>query len=872
MMNNNKILTVSYGTFSCTLEGFEDSFDTMKAIAEYFRDLAADDRYFGAEPPQPDAEMLARIAEREVARRVEAREHEGRIMLKAHDEAIEPAPAPSAPAPTAAVAAAAAMADLAKAPAAEEPVAETQAFSAPYTDTPEPPAEVPAAEAAPFVPPYAYEEPAAAPADTVGDSAAPFADEIATEEAEAADAFLTQDAPAGEDTIDEVAAFFAGSTVEEAADPEMEESISVEAFTNYISSEAAAEAPAEEEVTAESREDDIAEEETAEDVAGDDLTATTEPEAAEPQAVEADMAEDVGETFEVEDVTPQVTASESFADKLARIRAVVSRQDDVEEAEDYYYDEPVEMTVEATAAEAHVHVVEEEDRAQVDIEEAEEIHDEAEAAYAEEPVSETETADAEEEAVTAETHIEEEAFEAEAADEEDADTIYREETAVEVEITIEDEEMSEAEAEADDTLDYPQAAVSPYEEDDAAEQRPISSFGAMDTDLDAPFTPPVFTDVDRDLVAEAAQDIEDALQMDDDTPADGGEEENAELDDLDAVLSGFDAYDAEDVSAYEDEADNLFDEADEAVDADAQDTAQEVVHGRVMKVNRADLEAALEAGDLKEYEDENLARTRALSDEDEEDLQQALAEAEAEPKAARPKSHRPARESLPAIDEDADTGVSRLMAEADHQMEEPEGRTRRSAFSHLRAAVAARFADRTMEHEELKTEEKVEAYRNDLADAVKPRRPESGDHRSERPSDQRQAPLKLVAEQRIQPEAAPAKVNTIAPRRVSATLEVTEDTPDTGFAAYAEERGAVTLPELLEAAASYLCFVEGHEEFSRPQLMTRVRQADCGEFSREDGLRSFGQLLRTGKIEKIKGGRFAASEAIGYKPDHRAAG
>ena len=780
MMNNNKILTVSYGTFSCTLEGFDDSFDTMKAIAEYFRDLASDDRYFGAEPPQPDAEMLARIAEREVSRRVEAREHDGRIMLKAHEDAAEASPVEQ----VAAAATVAAATAYAAVPEAEEVEEEpTQAFSAPYTDTPvEPTAYAVPAYEAPAAPFVEAADPATgdatsvdAPADAALDSIEPealpeeVAEEVTAENADAEDVAFdipeTHHAPDPE--LESAAAFFAGSVVEDAPEPEMEETISVEAFTGYISPGDQAEAVADDDRPLDVSDSFEADDEPTDDFSVDDAS---DVEAAE---VHEEILEAEELILDESDAPAPSFTTESFADKLARIRAVVSKQDD-EEASGVYED-----------------------------------------------------------------------------DEDDADQ--------------------------------------------------STDFAPMDSDLDATFVSA--PEAAEETLEDATGDIEDALAADEVEiePATAQDMAAEEEDELDSILADFDATEENDPA--ESTADDLVDDlSDFDLSADAegeasdddnlfgQDVEEEaheedapLVHsddvadedstqGRVLKVNSADLQAALETGELEEFVDDSLSDAAALSDEQEDDLQQELADLEGDEPEDTAKNAA-AREILPEIGENSDEDVSRLMAEADQQMEEPEGQTRRSAFAHLRAAVAARFADKSMDKEALEAEEQAEVYRSDLAEVVKPRRPDTPDEKSQRPADLRAAPLKLVAEQRIDTDDASGVGNPVAPRRVAAPMELDEDqSEDTGFADYAEERGASSLPELLEAAASYLCFVEGFEEFSRPQLMTRVRQADCGAFTREDGLRSFGQLLRTGKIEKIKGGRFIASEAIGYKPDHRAAG
>ena len=708
MMNSNKILTVSYGTFSCTLEGFDDSFGTMKAIAEYFRDLASDDRYFGAEPPQPDAEMLTRIAQREVSRRVQAREQEGKIVLSALENQSAEAPAQAPPAQTTPAAAAPAQAEAAapQAPAAAEP--------APVEE------EAPAPLKAEIADTAAVEAPAAAEPQ--------IAEAVEQAEPEPAPA-----AEAEEEDTSDAEAFFAASP--------------------------------------------------------------------QPQS----HYEDEAQAASVEE-TPAASAApaDSIAAKLQRIRAVVAQQDEDEAAS---YDEEEAAAPQVARATAETQVESEESQAAID---------------------------------AARRDIE---------DALDAD---------------EATEMAQDEAEEDD--------------DDLA-------------------------DILNRLEAE--------------------EEDEAEVAETDESL--FDAEDEEEPKAAP--------KSEAAPEIDAADLPRK---GRVIKVKRADLEAAVARGDLEEVSDPapqeapaaqaEEPRSSSLSPEDEDELARELAALEAElgastpaeaeetpapavemtePEAAsvedEPAGEEPeevkaaeqepaeveaaaeqieeqaepaqaARHSLPTIDDETGPDMSRLMAETDSKMDEAESTTRRDAFAHLRAAVAAKKADEAMGGRAT-TATSDDAYREDLADVVRPRRPVSRSARTERPkADARSAPLKLVAEQRIDVDKL-RSAGPVRPRRVAAVVEPDKTNPDAeSFADFAADMGATKLPELLEAAASYMSFVEGRDQFSRPQLMGKVRSIGLPDFTREDGLRSFGQLLRAGKIEKIKGGRFTVSDEIGYRPDHRAVG
>ncbi len=744
MVGPSKILTVSYGTFSCTLEGFDEPFNTMKAIAEYFRDLAADDRYFGAEPPTPDAEMLHRIAEREIQRRVEAKINDHGVILRQTDSAPQPAPVVADPAAAAPVTAPLVIAAV---PVVAEPVASE-------------PVVVAAAEA------IAIEE--AEPTPEPEEATASADEEVTAAVTEAQpEAMADEEAPAPAEAMEET--------------------------------EGAVEAA----------------EEEAEEISLDAIMAAAETDLPEPEAMaEAEPAPD------------------SLAAKLQRIRAVVET---VRAGQPVIFeeDEPTDLQpagTEAFESDFGFELDLSEDTPELVAAEA------ARAAARGDADAGTEALDGEDTAPVTLASDEDEEEDVSFLDEEfDADQPVAE---------APEPMVAEVAAEVPGEAAQAAAVAEDYEDDSYAEATPDEDSVLLAR----------LTGLAQSTSAEIQAEAETS-----DHPA------NARHDPDDADDLRYDADVGPELAA-----------ADAAAAPDDHPSFYERARARVIRIGRA----ASRLGGAKpaEHADDHMDEAAAHADAPDHAADQDL----------------PSTDHAAFTDHHDEEGgdVERLMEEAKVKLEGAENRRRFSAIAHLKAAVAATLADRKMQSgaaAEGDAATGMSLYRDDLSKAVRPRRPTADvGATTRRPNlDVRPAPLVLVSEQRVDRRDDAHDGAAIRPRRVSAgnrsmmdeEYRMDSGDPDdlapesaSNFAEFAESLGAHSLTELLEAAAVYTASVEGQEHFTRPQLLRKVEFVSSrGEYNREDGLRSFGMLLRQGKIHKVAPGQFAIAGASRYATEARRA-
>ena len=792
MASARKTLTVSYGTFSCTLEGFDDAFATMKEVAQYFRELSAEDRYFGAVPPTPDAETLKRIAEKEVRRRVEATLQDKKVFLRATGDAegwVEQEP-PRSPPPMPSESVAARLARLRstisrrRAEEGEAPPRSIFADDEEGGGEPEPP------------------RPLSGPPPGVPDAAAAQAEQR------------------------EAGGAAAGSLTEPAADvpePDVPEPDMPEPDMQVTERPEAA-APGD-------RHTDRAGTATA-DGPGDAGDAPPSDESAQPEPAGSkttSVAEAGSEAANAEpqgDAAPEVPAQAVSADREA---------------------------MRALQAEALAQAFSDEDAEGAGADAAD-----GPAGFEASPPEMTEDRDADGEA-NADSELAGESRSLGA----DAPDTPAERTSEERESP--DTENKKAEpsdatgatgrSAAQGVFPGSGAAVTEAGTETRAEQQLRNFFSRLrhagtgaargGEGRVAPRPVPAPDPARPPAVAT------------DERGAPAGERPGTEP--------------AEPVSEPPVEPASAAQEAGDVVQGTSglpgTEAPAETARDAAMPVEPAEATAEADRPESQAGAAPDAPETAPDAPETLLDSPEPEPEAGAEPddeSRPRPRDGRTILETTNGASTDDDS-VARLVETAKTRLEVAESQRRLAAFSHLKAAVAAPKADRMMgtsqeEEDARKDEAEIGRYRDDLSRAV-----QGGDASED-------GPLRLEEAQRRR-DAGTAGDAVATGGGISGLDDDAGDAGDPGpsgggstpsrpFPDYAREAGVSDLPDLLEAAAAYLTEEEGRPLFSRPQIMRKVAlMASEEDFSREDGLRAFGALLRQGRIQKVRRGQFSISRS-----------